>query len=192
MLENLFTSKVRVDMLKLFLRNSGKEHYVREITRAVGTEINAVRRELENLEGMGLVRKWPRGNRLYYKTVTSHPLCFPLLDLIARESGLGGLMLKHKRKLGKVKYAFIVRSFPLGRVAKENEVDLFLVGDIYLEILKQYIRKAEKEHGHEINYTLLSEREFKALKARKDTFIQNLLLAPRIMLIGDEEELVKF
>jgi len=190
MLEKLFTSKVRVDMLKLFLRDPEEEYYVREITRAVGTEINAVRRELENLENIGLVKKWPRGNRLYYKTVTSHPLYSSLLVLIAHESGLGGLILKNKRKLGKLKYAFIAQALPMGRIAKENEVDLVLVGDMYPEILKQYIRKAEKMHDHEINYTALSEKEFKALKAHKDAFIQKLLLMPRIMLIGSEEELV--
>ena len=190
MLKDLFTSQVRVDMLKLFLRHPGKEHYVREITRAVGTEINAVRRELENLENIGLVKKWPRGNRLYYKTVISHPLYRPLLALIAHESGLGGLILKHKRKLGRIKYAFVAQALPMGRVAKENEVDLVLVGDIHIEILKQYIRKAEKEHGHEINYTILSEHEFKTLKARRDAFIDKLLRMPRIMLIGDEEGMV--
>lgn len=191
MLGNLFTSQVRVDMLKLLLRNPEKEHYVREITRAVGTEINAVRRELANLESIGLVKKWPRGNRLYYKTVTSHPLYRPLLDLVTHESGLGGLILKNKRKLGRIKYAFIVEALPMGRVAKESDVDLVLVGDVYLEVLKQYIRKAEKEHGHEINYTVLSEKEFNALKARSDTFIQKLLRMPRIMLVGDEEAMVE-
>jgi len=190
MLESLFTSQVRVDMLKLFLRDPGQEHYVREVTRAVGTEINAVRRELENLEDLGLVEKWRRGNRLYYKAVVTHPLYHPLLALIVHESGLGGLIVEHRRKLGKIKYAFIAQALPMGRIAEGEDVDLVLVGDIHIEILKQYVRKAEKEHGHEINYTVLSEGEFKALKARRDSFLQKLLLTPRIMLLGDEEEMV--
>lgn len=190
MLKDLFTSQVRVDMLKLFLRHPEEEHYVREITRAVGTEINAVRRELENFEKIGLVKKWPRGNRLYYKAVAIHPLYRSLLGLICHGSGLGGLIFKHKRKLGKIKYAFIAQALPMGRVAEENEVDLVLIGDVHVEILKQYVRKAEKEHDHEVNYTILSEHEFKTLKARKDAFIDKLLLMPRIMLIGDEEDLV--
>jgi len=190
MLEALFTSKVRVAMLNLFLRDPEAEHYVREVTRAVGTEINAVRRELNNLEGIGLIEKWPRGNRLYYRVVVGHPLYQPLLGLVSREAGLGGLIIKHKRKLGKIKYAFIARALPMGRVAEEKEVDLFLVGDVHLEILKQYIRKAEKEHGHELNYMALSEGDFNALKARKDAFLNSLLLLPRIMLIGDEASMV--
>ena len=191
MLENLFTSKVRVAMLKIFLPHPEEEHYVREITRMVKTEINAVRRELENLERIGLITKWSRGNRLYYKAVTTNTLYDPLLALISHESGLGGSILKHKRKLGKIKYAFIAKALPMGRVAKERDVDLVLIGDIHVEILKQYIRKAEEEHNHEINYTILSEHEFKTLKARRDGFIRELLLIPRIMLIGGEESLVR-
>ncbi|MEA2020269.1 MAG: helix-turn-helix domain-containing protein [Patescibacteria group bacterium] len=191
MLENLFTSQVRIDMLKLLLSDAGEEYYVREITRAVGTEINAVRRELKNLESLRLVKKWQRGNRLYYKVVTDHPLYDPLLALISHEAGLGGLIVKHKRKLGNVKYAFIAKALPRGRVAEEGDVDLVLVGDINVEVLKQYIRKAEKEHNHEINYMILSETEFNALKSRKDTFINKVLTMPRIMLLGDEEEMVE-
>ena len=190
MLTALFTSKVRVAMLSLFLRDPEAEHYVREVTRVVGTEINAVRRELDNLERLGLIEKWPRGNRLYYRVVVGHPLYRSLLSLISCEVGLGGLIIKHKRKLGKIKYAFIARALPMGRIAEEKDVDLFLVGDVHLEILKQYIRKVEKEHGHELNYMALSEGEFSSLKARKDAFLNSLLLLPRIMLIGDEAEMV--
>lgn len=190
MLEDLFTSKVRVDMLKLFLRDPGEEYYVREITRAVGTEINAVRRELKNLEDLKLVKKWRRGNRLYYKIIPEHPFYDPLLVLISHEAGLGRLILKHKGKLGKIKYAFLAKALPRGRVSGENEVDLVLVGEINAEVLKQYVRKAEKEHDHEINYMVLSGSEFEALKARKDTFIQKVLSMPRIMLLGDEESMV--
>ncbi len=190
MLEDLFTSKVRVDMLKLFLRDPEEEYYVREITRAVDTEINAVRRELENFEELKLVKKWKRGNRLYYKVIPDHPLYDPLLVLISHEAGMGGLILKHKNKLGNIKYAFLAKALPKGRVAEENEVDLVLVGDINAEVLKQYVRKAEKEHEHEINYMVLSEVEFNALKARKDPFIQKILTMPRILLLGDEEGMV--
>jgi len=190
MLEDLFTSQVRVDMLKLFLPHPEEEYYVREITRAVGTEINAVRRELKNLEQLGLVENWKRGNRLYYKVVKDHPLYDPLLILISHESGLGGLILKNKNKLGKILYAFISKSLPKGRVAGDRDIDLIVVGDINVEVLKQYVRKAEKAHEHEINYMTLTEGEFKALKARKDTFFQKFMNMPRIMILGDEETMV--
>jgi len=190
MLEELFTSKVRVEMLKLFIRDPEDEYYVREITRAVETEINAVRRELENFENLGLVEKWERGNRLYYKVRTSHPLYDPLLMLISHEFGLGGIIIKHKNKLGNIRYAFMAKALPKGRVAEEKDVDLVLVGDINTEVLKQYIRAVEKEHKHEINYMVLSETEFKALKARKDAFFQRILVQPRVMLLGDEDKMI--
>ena len=46
-LNEIFVSKVRVKIFKLFLRKGAPEFlHIREVTRQVGAEINAVRREL--------------------------------------------------------------------------------------------------------------------------------------------------
>jgi len=53
MLERIFTSKTRVKILTLFMINPQKEMFVREISRSINENINAVRRELSNLEQIG-------------------------------------------------------------------------------------------------------------------------------------------
>ena len=55
MLENLFGSRARTNLLKLFLLNQ-QEFFVREIARKTGEKLNSVRRELENLEKLGLIQ----------------------------------------------------------------------------------------------------------------------------------------
>ena len=62
MLQKLFTSKTRVKLLTLFMMNPGREMYVREIARNTEENINAIRRELANLEGIGLLKSERRGN----------------------------------------------------------------------------------------------------------------------------------
>ena len=54
MLKDLFISEVRINILKLLLLNPEESLHVRAIVRAVKAEINAVRRELENLHNMNL------------------------------------------------------------------------------------------------------------------------------------------
>ena len=54
MLERLFSSRARVKLLELFLLHPEREIHVREICRITGLNINAVRRELANLEGLRL------------------------------------------------------------------------------------------------------------------------------------------
>jgi hypothetical protein len=45
MIEQLFGSKTRVKLLKLFFSNPNRSFYVREITRTIDEQINSVRRE---------------------------------------------------------------------------------------------------------------------------------------------------
>ena len=56
MLDQLFGSKTRVTLLRLFFDNPDQAYYVRELTRLVGAQINSVRRELDNLSYLGIVQ----------------------------------------------------------------------------------------------------------------------------------------
>lgn len=191
MLEDLIVSRVRVKVLKLFLTDPGKIFHVREIVRQTGEEINAVRRELAHLEKHGILSKEPRGNRLYYAFRKDYPLYFDLLNLIAKTSGLGGELLKNKGRLGKVKFAMLTGRFTRGRPSGADEVDLLLVGTVVLPELAQIVRKAESKRDREINYTVMSDEEFNFRKKKRDPFLLSILEGSRVMIIGDEEELVK-
>ena len=68
MVEQLFGSKTRVKLLKLFFSNPNRSFYVREITRTVEEQINSVRRELANLLSIGIITSDSTDtNRLYYE-----------------------------------------------------------------------------------------------------------------------------
>ncbi|MEK7540164.1 MAG: winged helix-turn-helix domain-containing protein, partial [Patescibacteria group bacterium] len=78
MLEQLFGSRTRVKLLRLFLSNPQEEYYVRELTRRMNEQINSIRRELSNLEDMGLLLSEEREGKKYYKVNQDH-LMFPEL-----------------------------------------------------------------------------------------------------------------
>lgn len=67
MVEQLFGSKTRVKLLRLFFSNPNRSFYVREITRKVEEQINSVRRELANLLSIGLISSDSSNNKLYYE-----------------------------------------------------------------------------------------------------------------------------
>ena len=54
--EKLFGSKTRAKLLNLFFENPDKSFYVREMTRVIDEQINSVRRELMNLEAIGIIK----------------------------------------------------------------------------------------------------------------------------------------
>lgn len=55
MLGKLLGSNSRVKLLKLFLLHPDKKYYIRQLARDLNLQLNSVRRELENLEKMGLL-----------------------------------------------------------------------------------------------------------------------------------------
>ncbi|MBI2617314.1 hypothetical protein HYW55_04225 [Candidatus Gottesmanbacteria bacterium] len=190
MLKDLIVSRVRVKILQLFFLSPGKIFHVREIVRRTSEEINAVRRELAHLEKIGLMSKEHRANRLFYALRKDYPLYFDLLELIVKSSGMGGEIIKNKVRLGKVKFAMVAGSFARVSTKGTNSVDLLVVGKIVLPELSQIVKEEEVRREREINYTVMSEEEFEFRKKRRDPFVLEILRGSRIMVIGDEEELV--
>jgi len=191
MMIDLLISKVRVKILELFLSNPGEMYHVREIVRRVSEEINAVRRELARLEKTGLLASEWRANRRLYYTKKDYIFYPELLSMINKSEGLGGSILKNRGKIGKIKYAMLSGSFVRGKPYTQNDVDLFVVGSIVLPELGAIVREEEARRNREINFTPMTEEEFNFRKSRRDPFVMNILSKPRVMLIGDEEEMVK-
>ncbi len=190
MFEDLITSKSRVKLLHVFLANPAEMYHVRELVRRTGDEINAVRRELAYLEKRGILTREPRANRVYYSLSKNYPFYYDLLRLGAKSVGLGLGILKNRAKLGKIKYALFSGRF-VRRVDKNPEdVDVMLVGTVVLPELALLIREEEKRLNSEINYTVMSEEEFDFRKKRRDPFILSILSGSKIMLLGDEENML--
>ena len=190
MLTDLIISRVRVKILELFFLSPGTIFHVRDIVRRISEEINAVRRELAHMEKIGLMTKERRANRLFYALRRDHPLYFDLLSLIVKTYGLGGDLLKHRNKLGKIKFVMISGKLSRNLTRAANDVDLLVVGKVVLPELSQIVRNEEVRREREINYTVMSEEEFDFRKKRRDPFILEVLRGSRVMVMGDEEELV--
>jgi predicted ATP-dependent Lon-type protease len=190
MLKDIITSRVRVKILQLLLSKSEVMFHVREIVRRTNEEINAVRRELSHMEKAGMVGKEPRANRLFYFFRKTYPLYFELMELVAKSSGIGGEIIKNKAKLGKLKYVMLSGRYLRGLPKKENGVDILVVGTVVLPELAQIIRTEEAQTGKEINYTVMTEDEYLFRHRRRDPFILDVISSSRLMIIGDEENLV--
>jgi DNA-binding transcriptional ArsR family regulator len=89
-LETLFSSMARVQVLDLFLRHPDGQFYQREIERETGQPIRAVQREVEKLEGIGLLRRSAEGNRVFYRLNPEFPLRAELAALFHRAGAAEG------------------------------------------------------------------------------------------------------
>lgn len=194
-LSDFIVSKTRVKLLEVFFGGPGggplQMHHVRELVRLTEEEINAVRRELSRMEGVGMLRREARGNRVYHALRTEYPFHPELLELVAKTTGLGASIRRNKEKLGKLYYVMFSGRFVHWFLRKEDdEVDVFLVGDIVLPEIVELIREEQKRRGVEINYTPMTKEEFEFRKKRRDPFLLSILSKSRVMILGDEESFV--
>lgn len=188
---DIITSKVRIKILELFFADVGEMYHVRGIVREIKEEINAVRRELNHLEQAGLLKKEPRGNRVYYFLRKDHPFLGDLLSIVVKTTGLGAELIKNRNKIGKVSFIMFSGGFTR-RIPRKNDddIDILIVGEIVLPELAGLIRIEESKRNKEINYTVMSKEEFDFRKKRRDPFLLGILAKSRVMVVGDEEDLV--
>ena len=191
-LEELFVSRVRVKRLQLFLSSSQDSlFHVREIVRRVSEEINAVRRELARMEKFSMVQSEWRANRRLYRFKKEYIYFKELVSRVAKTTSLGGNLIKNKAKLGKVKFAFLSSRFVKYAPSSSEDVDLLVVGNIVLPELQSIIADEQAKREQEINYSFMDEAEFKFRVKRRDPFILRVLIQPKVMLIGDEDEVLE-
>lgn len=190
MFDDLITSKTRIKLLKIFLSYPNEMFHVRDLTRRANEEINAVRRELFILDKKGILIREPRANRVYYYLDKNYIFYFDLLRIGAKSFGLGVEILKNKIKLGKITYAMLSGKFIRRLSKKPEEVDLLIVGKVVLPEISLLVRNEEARLKIEINYTVMTPEEFSFRKVRNDSFIKSVLIGSRLMLIGDEEEML--
>jgi predicted transcriptional regulator with HTH domain len=179
MLEKLFTSGIRADIMSLLFNNPEEKFYVREIARLVNKNPSGVKRELDKLLQMDLVVTEREGNLKYFKVNRNSPLFPELKGLIAKSLGLPGA-LKSVLKASEAKSAFIYG--PYVNNTNLPSLDLFVVSD------SNHIRKTlddiEKRFGREINLTLMNLLDYKSKKKSGDRKLKKLINAKKIVLLG--------
>jgi predicted nucleotidyltransferase len=175
MLTRLFSSKVRVKLLELFLLHPDEEWFVREITRKTGGNINSVRRELANLEDLGLLESRMRGNQKYYCVKTDFFLFEELARIMVKTRGIGDVLREHLKGVPGIARMFLFGSFAGGTFGPGSDIDLFVVGEVDETMLIDAISAAEGRLGREVNYVLFTPEEFEQRIASKDPFVTHVV-----------------
>ncbi len=181
----LIISKTRRRLLEVFFARPREKFYIRELSHQLGLQINAVRRELLKLERAEILLSERQGNRRFFRLNQRHPLFYPFLLLLEKSQGLGGQIYTRRDRLGDIRLVLASNQFL--RWDKEAEgVDLIIVGRIVLPELGVIIRREEKRRGREINYAVMSQKEFRLRYQNNDPFLINFLLRGVAVLLGNE------
>lgn len=178
-MEKLFGSKTRAKLLALFFESTDKSYYVREITRVIGEQINSVRRELSNLESLGLIKNETYENKVYYSANIKHPFARPMAEMFSNKVELA--RDKSVRKTGWDEYVKPVKNYlsaliVTNRVPGQEGLDLLIVGDDRTKKLSHWAEVVERKQGKPLNYVIMSREDYLYRRSVKDRFLTDLWL----------------
>lgn len=173
MLKRLFTSNTRIKLLTLFLLNPEEEYFIRELTRKLDEQINSVRRELDNLKKLGLLKSKMKNRKKYYVVNQNFVVFTELKSIIVKAMSGKDDLVKKITKLGEVSFLALLGVF----VNKPSPVDLLIVGNIDKNRLQEFLN-AELETDKPVRFSILSEDDFLYRIKCKDQFIASILSDP--------------
>jgi len=186
MLEQLFGSKTRVKLLSMFFNNPPRSFFVREITRKINEQINSVRRELANLQDLGIVVSLAKNGKLYYGLDNKYEFArefksiFKVADVPQKEDNEEKLAVKFKRT-GVMEMVLMLGYFVGDH---ESQIDLFIVGKADKKKLKHLVDELQKDAGKELNFCIMPKEEYQYRNTLYDRFIMDVMSHPKITLIN--------
>ena len=178
-LEKLFGSKTRTKLLSLFFGNPERSYYVREMTRVIDEQINSVRRELLNLESIGIIKNETYDNKIYYSANSKHPYARALVMLFSSRTDVAVETAVVKPNAWE-EYVRPVKNYltcliVTNRLPGQEGVDLLIVGDDRTKKLTHWAEVVEKKEGKPLNYVIMSRDDFQYRLNVKDRFVSEVL-----------------
>jgi hypothetical protein len=189
MLKSLFSSNTRIKLLNNFLLNTDEEFFIRELTRKLDEQINSIRRELDNLKKIGLLRSKVRNRKKYYYVNKDFIIFNELRDILIKASSTDEQMARKITKMGDVELMALSGIF----IGRDSPVDLLIVGDVDKNKLQAYLSESSKI-DKDVKFTIISKKDFLYRLECKDKFVYDMIRDPKnLMLVNKiKKELEKY
>lgn len=190
MLKKLFISKVRISILDVYMSDFNASFHVRGLVRELDEEINAVRRELLNLESAGILKSRREGNKLVYTVNKKCPILWELRSLFFKDSEVGVKIKEVVDKISDVDLVILTESFLTGEYENKTDVDMLFIGKMKVRELSSAMSEAEKDLEKQIRYSAITKEDFEFARKKKEPFLMNILEKDKIILIGKLSDLL--
>ena len=219
-MEQLFGSKTRVKLLKLFMSNPNRSFYVREITRKIDEQINSVRRELSNLLKLGVITSDSSdssNNKLYYEVNQKYEYYEALRDLFtggkrrktAIKTEQATAKSKPKDDADKQaraeteatmvdshiwdKVGNIVGLIYSGTFTRDDNspIDILVIGNVTSSRIDAAVAELEKQENRELRYAIMDMEEWGYRRQLKDKFWSEVMGAKN-QILADRDSLFKY
>lgn len=184
-------SPVQQRVLGLLFGQPRRRFQSGELIRLAGSGTGAAHRVLTRLADAGLVTVTRTGNQKHYQANRSSPVFHELHRLIVKTVGL----VEPLREALKPNAAGIHAAFVYGSVAKGtdkagSDIDLMVISDdLTYPDLFNALKRAEAALARTVNPNVMTRKEWRAKRAKKDAFAARIAAGPRLFLLGSDDDL---
>ena len=163
------------------------------MTRVIEEQINSVRRELLNLESIGIIKNETFDNKVYYSANNKHPFFRPMIEIFAKKIDTtrdDAIKESTWEDFCRPVKNYLKGLIVTNRLPGQDGVDLLIIGNDKTKKLTRWAEVIEKKQGKPINYVIMSTEDFTYRKNVHDRFIAEIM-EMEISEIIDPEKLIK-
>ena len=179
-------SSARRRLLRYYFTNPKARHHLRGVATRLGIDPSNLSKELARLEREGLFRSEVVGRQRYFQLNREYPLFVEVGKIVAKTIGAVPLITQSLKTIEGIGQAYLYGSFARNQQDAASDIDVLIIGDPREDALARAVHKLERQLGREINYTVLSLKEFQWRRGRKDAFLENVWHNKRVPLIGPD------
>ena len=184
--------KTRRAVLSVLYSHTDESFYLRQLVRITGVGVGAMQRELKQLTDSGIIRRLRIGRQIFFQANTDCPVFKELRDLVIKTIGVGDVLRSALVPLAeRIQIAFIYGSLARGEETRGSDLDVLVVGVLTFAEVVSAISPLQETLSREINPSVYPLKEFKSKVSEGQHFISTVLEAPKIFVIGDNNELEK-
>jgi predicted nucleotidyltransferase len=179
-----FRSDARKRLLAYYFTNPSARLHLRDLAKRLGIDPSNLSKELQRMEKEGLFCSEVSGRQKYFQLDRKYPLFHELRSIVSKTIGAVPLIAASLKKVKGIREAYLYGSFARNQQDSASDIDLLVIGTPASEALAAATHRLEGQLGREINYTVLSPKEFNSRRARKDAFLENVWHNKRVSLIS--------
>jgi predicted nucleotidyltransferase len=181
-------SKARQRLLAYFFTNPTARHHLRDLAERLSIDPANLSKELRRLEQDGLFESEVSGRQKYFQLNRAYPLFQEVRGIVTKTVGAVPLLAHSLKRIDGIEEAHLYGSFARNQQDAASDIDVLVIGTPGDRALAEAVRRLERQLGREINYTVLTRKEFEARRARKDTFLESVWHNKRVSLVAAHEE----
>ena len=184
----LFTMTQQRVLCLLYTRPE-RSFYTNEILRSTGMGVATIKRELDRMVAAGILTLRRQGNQHHYQANPDCPIYQELLSIVRKTFGVVDVLRQALDPLAdRIDWGFVFGSVASGKESANSDLDLMLIGDISFAEAVTALHSVQETLSREINPKVYRSDEWKQLLKKKEAFINEVLVKPRLDVIGKWDE----